>query len=192
MTESRSPAHFERLYRLNPDPWGFQTSIYEQTKYRQTLSALGDRHFRSGLEVGCSIGCLTRLLAPHCDMLLGLDIIEGPLQTARSHCSDQPHVRFQRMQVPVEWPGNERFDLIVFSEMLYFLSSDDIDCCANHVQASLLPAATLLLVNWLGRTDDPTSGDEAAERFIGRTVGTLMVTRQERHEGYRLDVLTSA
>ena len=71
MTGSRAATHFQCLYQANPDPWGFRTSAYEQTKYRQTLSALGDRHFTSGLEVGCSIGVLTRVLAERCDASAG-------------------------------------------------------------------------------------------------------------------------
>jgi 2-polyprenyl-3-methyl-5-hydroxy-6-metoxy-1,4-benzoquinol methylase len=191
MTKSRSATHFERLYQSSLDPWDFGTSPYEQSKYRQTLSALGDRHFKSGLEIGCSIGILTRLLALRCDMILGLDIVEAPLQAARTHCVDHPHVRFQRTRVPAEWP-HQSFDLIVFSEVLYFLAPADIDYCANRVQASLLPNTTVILVNWLGPTDDPTNGDEAAKRFIDATAGMMTVTRHDRYEGYRLDVLQSA
>src|SRR5271166_3514721 len=139
MTGSRSASHFERLYQSNPDPWGFRTSEYEQTKYRQTLLTLGDRDFTSGLEVGCSIGILTRLLAPSCDSLLGVDIVEEPLAAARARCADQPQVRFQRMQVPADWPEGG-FDLMVFSEVLYFLSAADIERCASRVRRSLLPA----------------------------------------------------
>jgi hypothetical protein len=78
MTGSRPAAHFERLYQTDPDPWGFKTSAYEQTKYRHTLSALAGRRFKSGLEFGCSIGILTRLLASRCDTILGRDIVEAP------------------------------------------------------------------------------------------------------------------
>jgi 2-polyprenyl-3-methyl-5-hydroxy-6-metoxy-1,4-benzoquinol methylase len=188
MSGSRSATHFERLYQSNRDPWGFETSAYEQTKYRHTVRALGDRHFSSGLEVGCSIGILTRMLASRCDTLLGIDIVEDPLEAARLRCADQPHVRFQRMQVPAEWPAC-RFDLMVFSEVLYFLAPADIERCATRVRASLLPVAMVVLVNWLGQTDDPTPGNEAAERFIAATAGRLAVGRQERRKGYRLDVL---
>ena len=134
-------------------------------KYRRTVSALGDRHFTSGLEVGCSIGVLTRVLAERCDALLGVDIVEDPLEAARSRCADQPQVRFRRMQVPAEWPEG-CFDLMVFSEVLYFLSAADIERCASRVRSSLLPAGMVVLVNWLGQTDDPTPGNEAAEMFI--------------------------
>jgi 2-polyprenyl-3-methyl-5-hydroxy-6-metoxy-1,4-benzoquinol methylase len=104
---SRAVAHFQRLYDASPDPWGFASNPYEQAKYRETLLALGDRRFASGLEIGCSIGVLTRMLAPHCDALLGVDLVEQPLQAARTRCADQPRVRFQRMQVPAAWPAGQ-------------------------------------------------------------------------------------
>jgi 2-polyprenyl-3-methyl-5-hydroxy-6-metoxy-1,4-benzoquinol methylase len=191
MTGSRPPEHFQRLYQSNPDPWGFKSSAYERAKYQRTVAALGARRFSSGLEVGCSIGILTRMLAPSCDRMLGVDIVEAPLQEARSRCADQPHVRFRRMRVPDEWPA-DKFDLIVFSEVLYFLAPKDIDRCADRVRSSLLPDATVVLVNWLGQTDDPTPGHDAAERFVQATSGALTPVRQDNHAQYRLDILTSA
>jgi 2-polyprenyl-3-methyl-5-hydroxy-6-metoxy-1,4-benzoquinol methylase len=188
MTDSRTAAHFKRLYESNPDPWDFTTSAYEQAKYRHTLRALGRRRYTAGLEIGCSIGILTRMLAPRCDTLLGVDIVEPPLNAARSHCADQPWVQFARVQVPQEWP-DRRFDLIVFSEVLYFLSPPDIDRCASRVIASLLPNATVLLVNWRGRSDDPCTGEEAASLFVNATKGALRAARPHRRAGFRLDVL---
>jgi predicted TPR repeat methyltransferase len=149
---------------------------------------LGDRRFISGLEVGCSIGVLTRLLAGYCDALLGVDLVEQPLAAARLRCAEQPWVRFQRMRIPGEWP-DQRFDLIMLSEVLYFLSPADIERCAERVKASLLPGGTVLLVNWLGQSDDPCSGEEAADRFIAATAGVLRVSQQDRQPRYRLDLL---
>ncbi len=190
MTESRSAAHFQKIYEASADPWGFGSDPYEQEKYRRTLAALGDRRFSSGLEVGCSIGFLTRMLATRCEALLGIDLVEQPLEAARARCADQPQVRFQRMQVPQAWPDG-RFDLIVLSEVLYFLTAADIARCASRVQSSILPGATVILVNWLGQSDDPTPGDEAADRFIRASIGWLRVSNEDRRPGYRLDVLES-
>jgi 2-polyprenyl-3-methyl-5-hydroxy-6-metoxy-1,4-benzoquinol methylase len=190
MIGSRDSSHFARLYQSNPDPWGFQTDPYELDKYRHTVEALGGHRFVSGLEVGCSIGVLTRMLAPECETLLAIDIVDQPLEAAAKRCSDQPWVRFQRMQVPDEWP-DQRYDLIVLSEVLYFLSPSDIDRCVQRIGGSLLPGARVLLVNWLGQTDDPCSGDQAAERFIPAAVGTLTVAHQDRQPRYRLDLLTA-
>jgi 2-polyprenyl-3-methyl-5-hydroxy-6-metoxy-1,4-benzoquinol methylase len=188
MTRSRSAAHFQRLYDASPDPWGFAGDPYEQAKYRRTLAALDDRRFASGLEIGCSIGVLTHMLAPRCEALLGIDLVEQPLAAARARCADQPWVRFRRMQVPEAWPVG-RFDLIVLSEVLYFLAPADIDRTGELVRASLLPGACVILVNWLGHSDDPCTGDDAADRFIAAAAGALRVARQVREPGYRLDLL---
>lgn len=191
MTESRPPSHFQELYQANPDPWGFETSAYERTKYRNSLLALGGRHFISGLEVGCSIGVLTRMLASRCDRLLGVDIVEAPLPAARMRCADMPSVRFARMQVPLDWP-DEPFDLIVFSEVLYFLSAGDIACCARRVLDTLLPGGAVLLVNWTGETGDPSQGNAAPDRFIAGVGGRLRVVYRERQQNYRLELLVGA
>jgi SAM-dependent methyltransferase len=188
MSGSRDSSHFGQLYQSNPDPWGFLTDPYEAAKYRHSLEVLGERRFVSGLEVGCSIGVLTRLLAARCDALLALDIVDQPLQAAAQRCADQPWVRFRQMQVPGQWPAG-RFDLIVLSEVLYFLSPADIDRCAALVAGSVLPNAKVLLVNWLGQSDDPCSGDQAADRFIAATAGKSRIERQDRPERYRLDLL---
>jgi cyclopropane fatty-acyl-phospholipid synthase-like methyltransferase len=190
MIGSRDSSHFAKLYQSNPDPWGFQTDPYELEKYRHSIEVLGEHQFAGGLEVGCSIGVLTRLLAPRCATLLALDIVDQPLQAAAKRCADQPWVRFQRMQVPNEWP-DQSFDLIVLSEVLYFLSPEDIDRCARRTKDSLLPGGKVLLVNWLGQSDDPCSGDQAADRFITSAAETLTVARQDRQPGYRLDLLTA-
>lgn len=187
---SRDAAHFQRLYDSDSDPWHFHTSDYEQAKYRRTLEALPARRFRSALEVGCSVGVLTHLLAPRCEALLGIDIVETPLHAARELCREQPWVRFQRMQAPKEWP-DETYDLIVLSEVLYFLSRKDIAAVADRIRASLDPGGLVLLVNWRGRSDDPCTGEEAATFFIARTSSWLEPQRQDREDSYRLDLLAA-
>ena len=80
-----------------------------------------------------------------------------------------------------EWPEGS-FDLILLSEVLYFLSAADIAATAGLVRRSLLPGGVVLLVNWIGNPVPPQPGDEAAEAFLAAT--DLAVVRQERAEGY--------
>ena len=49
-----------------------------------------------------------------------------------------------------------------------------------------------LLVHWTGATDYPLSGDAAAECFLRAAAPFARVTRQERAECYRLDLLRAA
>ena len=185
---SLGPVHFERLYAATEDPWRFRTSGYEQAKYRTAIEALADRSFRAALEVGCSIGEMTRVLAPRCKAMLAVDIVEQPLTVARAACADQPWVRFVRMQVPQAWPDG-MFDLIVLSEVLYFLSRKDIEAVAARAAGSLAADGVVLLVNWSGRSADPCTGEEAAELFIERTRGWLKPRSHVDGVGYRLDLL---
>jgi chemotaxis methyl-accepting protein methylase len=67
------------------------------------------------------------------------------------------------MRIPCEWP-DERFDLIVLSEVLYFLAPSDIASVADRVAGTLAPDGIVLLVNWRGQVDDPCTGDQAVKR----------------------------
>ena len=186
---TRDAAHFDRLYAANPDPWGFRTSAYEHAKYDATLGALpAGRRFRSALEVGCSIGELTRRLAGRCDRVLGIDLSAAALRAAEAACAGLEGVGFRQAAVPGEWPGG-RFDLVVLSEVLYFMVPGDLAEVARRCVAGLDAGGVVLLVNWTGATDDPLSGDEAAELFIAGVAPRLRPVRQERHEGFRLDLL---
>ena len=110
-------AYFDSLYRANPDPWNYQLSRYESEKYAATVAAL-PRRFTSGLEVGCSIGVLTALLAAHVDDLLAVDVSSVAIASARDRV---PDVRFECRELPEDFPPG-RFELIVFSEVLYYLN----------------------------------------------------------------------
>jgi 2-polyprenyl-3-methyl-5-hydroxy-6-metoxy-1,4-benzoquinol methylase len=189
-SSSREPQHFEQLYRANPDPWNFTTSAYEQDKYDATLSALGTRRFGRALEVGCSIGVLTERLAKHCDQIIGIDFAPSAVEAARARCAPYPGVTIEHMQVPQQWPDG-RFDLIVLSEVLYFLDEADLTkICARTVR-SIRPGGRVLLVNYTGVTDDPISGGAAAAFFITETAPPLQPILQKRASQYRLDLLAA-
>lgn len=188
MTSSHGAEHFRQLYARSDDPWAFRTSAYEQEKYQRTIAALGGRRFRSGFEPGCSIGVLTRMLAGHCDALLAADIVDEPLRTARVFCNDLTWVHFVRMRIPTEWPDG-RFDLIVLSEVLYFLSPRDIAGVAAGVLAAIDTDGVVLSVNWRGHGNDPCGGDEAANIFLSETHPGLYLASSHHTSSYRIDLL---
>jgi predicted TPR repeat methyltransferase len=183
---SRPPDYFERLYAANPDPWDFETSAYEQEKYAATIAALEGRRFVNALEIGCSIGVLTARLAACCDRLLAVDVVDTALAKARARCAGFANVTFENRRLPRDWPAGA-FDLIVVSEVLYFLNREDIDLCATRAAVSLTPGGYALLVNYTEAIDEPCNGDEAAERFIAAS--RLAPVGHVRREKYRIDLL---
>ena len=143
------------------------------------------------LEIGCSIGVLTEALATRCEALLALDVAEAPLGEARQRCAALPHIRFQQMRVPEEWPAGS-FDLILLSEVVYYLDETDVERLASRIRESIAPGGSIVLVHWLGETHYPLTGDEAAERFMASTAAFAQVHHQRRAEAYRLDVLQAS
>ena len=131
------PEYFDTLYTADPDPWKFATSPYERGKYTLTLNAMPKPRYRSALEVGCSIGVLTRSLASRCGTVVAIDAAQTPLAEARRRCADLPSVRFEQMFVPEQWPDGD-FELILLSEVVYYLSREDVGRLAARVIALLV------------------------------------------------------
>ena len=174
------PEYFDALYTADLDPWKFATSPYERGKYTLTLNAMPKPRYRSALEVGCSIGVLTRSLALRCDAVVAIDAAQTALVEARRRCADLPGVRFEHMFVPEQWPGGA-FELILLSEVIYYLSRNDVGRLATRVTSSLAKVGSVILVHWTGPTNYPLSGDEAAALFIERIRPTFVVDRADRY-----------
>ena len=178
---------FDALFREAADPWGFETSDYERDKHAATLEAVGGGPFRSGLELGCAFGTLTRGLLPRCHRLTAVDVSRVALDRARAALPG-PGVRWHRADLPERWPAGA-YDLVVVSEFLYFLQAPEIARLAALVRRDA-PDARLVLVNWTGHNDLPLDGERASALFrqgVGRTGW-----RTVRKDTYRLDVLDQA
>jgi SAM-dependent methyltransferase len=191
--ETWPAALFEALYRADPDPWRVRTSAYEREKYAATLDLIGNGPYRLALELGCSIGIMSRALAARCQRLVAVDAAPAALAHARRHCADVGPVSYHRAFLPDEFPDLPAgsCDLVVISELLYFLSPPDIDRLADRVLAVRRPGGPIVLVNWTGTTDTPCSGDMAADLFIARCRAMgLARDVTERRDGYRLDRLS--
>ena len=194
MSEPRptlGPEYFDALYTADPDPWKFATSPYERAKYTLTLNAMPKPRYRSALEVGCSIGVLTRSLASRCDAVVAIDAAQTALAEARRRCADLPDVRFEQMFVPKQWPDGQ-FELILLSEVIYYLSREDVARLTSRVTRSLSTGGSVILVHWTGPTDYPLSGDEAVALFIERAGSACVVERADRYAEFRVDVLSRA
>ena len=188
--QSLTPDYFESLYSADADPWQFETSDYEAKKYAATLAALPKARYRSGLEIGGSIGVLTALLADRCDSLLSIDVSEQAQQKAIARCQALSNVRFQLMQVPQAYPG-EQFDLTVLSEVGYYWCWEDLKQAQQLMLKHLEPGGHLLLVHWTPYEDyyhNPLSGDEVHESFLALPASQIKHVGDDRAEKYRLDL----
>jgi SAM-dependent methyltransferase len=177
--------YFEDLYAAERDPWQFETSEYESDKYARTIAALEGRRYARGLEVGCSIGVLTRRLAASCDAVLALDVSQRAVATARERQGDLPGVRVERSSLPEDTPDGP-FDLIVCSEVLYYWDRELLEEALEKFSARLEPGGSLLAVHWRPRTATyPLQGDEV--HAVLRERLNLEPTFTDHNERYLLD-----
>ena len=177
---------FDALHRTDEDPWDFATSPYEIAKRAATMAALPDRTFDRSLEIGCSTGYLSEAIARKSRQVLALDVSAVAVARARSRVGDGAPIRFRQAEIPREWPPG-RFDLIVFSEVLYFMDAEEIASCARLARGALAPDGLCLLVNWTGPNDLDLSGLQAAGLFLEAADWTTV--KAQREEFYSLQLL---
>jgi SAM-dependent methyltransferase len=177
---------FEELYARAEDPWRFAESRYERDKYAHTLEMLGGDCFERGLEVGCSIGVFTAQLADVCAELVGIDVSERALARARRRLRGHPRVTLARMTFPEEMPEGS-WDLVVCSEVLYYLDEPAFGLALERLRTALEDGAAVLAVHWRPATSSyPLRGDEVHDRLIAELGGWHVL--DGRRPRYRLDL----
>jgi predicted TPR repeat methyltransferase len=186
VSERLDRGYFERLYAESGDPWNFETSEYERRKYERTLGVLRGRRFRRALEVGASIGVFTAMLAPLCDELVAVDVSERAVAAAKVRLARCPNVWVERRSLPEETP-NGPFDLVVASEVLYYLPREQMLAAQRRFEEVLAPGGALLAVHWRKETRTyPLQGDEVHKLLEAHTRPKKTETIVEPE--YRLDL----
>lgn len=180
--------YFAHMYDGAEDPWGFRSRWYEQRKRDVTVAALTRPRYRRAFEPGCSIGVLTAALADRCDEVVAADVDERAVTTARGALAGHGNVRVERLSVPQEWPDG-MFDLVVVSEVAYYLGPAELDQLLDCAVGSLAPRGTLLACHWRHPVPEyPATGDEVHDRVLARPELNQAVSHLE--EDFRLDLLT--
>jgi len=181
------PDYFESMFRETSDPWDLETSAYEQGKFADSIGALSERAYSNGFEVGCAKGVLTLKLAERCAALLAIDVSETALNAARRRVGHHDQLAFARMEFPKHAP-QDKFDLVVLSEVAYYWDDGDIGRAADWLASHLLPGGDLLLVHFTGETDYPQSGDGAVAKLFAPLDRSMTVRTSHRRPRYRLDL----
>jgi peptidoglycan/xylan/chitin deacetylase (PgdA/CDA1 family)/SAM-dependent methyltransferase len=187
-------ARWERIYR-NEDPWAYG-SPYEQLKYRRTLSLLPRGPIARAMELACSEGWFTVMLAPHVGHLIASDISETALTRARQRCRAADNIDYRRLDMFDE-PLPQDLDLIVCSEVLYDLADRaELARVAARLAAALAPGGRLLTAHAHVLKDDPAStgydwesafGAKVIAETLGGTPG-LALERSLQAGLYRVDL----
>lgn len=152
LIQSKNPAqdrtHFDQIYSQKADPWNYQLEI-QQERYRSALQFLDEipphKKAMRALEIGCSEGRFTQLLAARCDSLLALDISAIALDRAKERCADLPHVKFHEWNLSKD-PSPGVFDLVTVMDVLeYYYSPSALRAARDKIVELIAPGGYLLV-----------------------------------------------
>lgn len=147
----------ERVHRERRDPWLVDSSAYEAAKRAATLDALPRPRYRLAIDAGCSIGRLTVELADRAARVIALDGSPTAVTAARERTARLGHVTVAHADLPGDWcAAIERAagacagaaDLVVVSELGYFLSPRRLAGLLDRACATLEPGGDLVLCHW--------------------------------------------
>ncbi|WP_418125161.1 class I SAM-dependent DNA methyltransferase [Variovorax sp. 160MFSha2.1] len=142
-------SYFDALYAGSEDPYAVRHRWYEIRKRAVLLAALPRARYRRAYEPGCGTGELTQALSQRCDHVLASDFSPHALEIARRRTGSLANVRLERHALPAEWPRDAGgFDLIVLSELGYFLKRDEMRRVAGCCGESLDADGTLVACDW--------------------------------------------
>lgn len=145
--ESAPHSRFAELYEGEADPWQVASSWYERRKRAVALAALPDEHYGLIVEPACGTGAFTRELAARGDRVLAFDPVPVAVQRARAETTGLLHVDIRVGAIPEALPPGP-VDLLVYSEILYYLSDEDLAQTIERSVTALRRGGQLLAVHW--------------------------------------------
>lgn len=139
--------YFADLYANNDDPWAFRTRWYERRKRDLLMASLPRQCYQRVFEPACANGELSASLAERCAELLCQDLDPTAVALARQRLAGLPNASVVTGRLPADWPGG-CFDLIVLSEVGYYLNATDWLQVIEQSVASLTYDGGLLACHW--------------------------------------------
>ncbi len=185
--EGTADAYFDEMWATGDDPWDHAGRWSERRKYALTAAALPRATYDRAFEPGCGIGVLTELLAPRSRSHVAMERAARGAALTRERCAGHPGVEVVEGRIPEDWPPG-RFDLIVLSEVLYYLSDDELDATLDRVDGALVRDGDLVAVHFRPCVPEHArTGDGVHARLLARPGWTRLAHHVE--DGFVLDVL---
>lgn len=190
--------HLRGLYADSRDPWDMESSDYEKAKRAATLAALPRDRYGLCFEPGCSIGVLTAELAQRADRVVGWEPVESAAVTARTRCDELvrsgtlPRGRVTIEQRSLSALHNELgpvgADLVVISEVLYFLPRAELADIISGLCSQAAVGAHVVAVHWKHPVTGWPGGGAETHQVLEAERQLRRLHRDDTHADYLLEV----
>lgn len=178
---------FEKMFAVDPDPWNYATSRFERYKRDVLMRAVGLETYGRGLELACANGENTAVLSSRCLRLLALDASQTAIRLAEARNQGSFRIQFRHAVLPDEMPRGP-FDLIVVSELLYYLRPDDLERLLMQLRQAVAPSGRIVFLHHHLDFDDVSIKPRFVTNRILRAFGSRYRLAY-RHRNGRFDAI---
>lgn len=178
------PPDFDAMYAADPDPWNVRDSWYERRKESVVLALLARERYDHAWDAASGTGDLALALSRRCERVTASDAspravaLTGDLLSGVS--ASVVANRLPEVPALAEPP-----DLVVLSEVLYYLPEADRLRALEAVGAAARPSAELVVVHWRHHPDDAflagAVATEEADRLLRERGWERLVWHDDRH-----------
>jgi predicted TPR repeat methyltransferase len=160
---------FEHKYATHGDYFGYQTKPYEIAKYERTLALM--RQWRRGngaaLEIGCSVGVFTAMIAKDFDRLTAVDIASEALTLAEKQVAGTGHVSYAQGDL-LSLKLGARFDVIFCAEVLMYIREKDATAACRVLDEHLGENGLIIEVSQQDRESGKPKFFHGWDRVLGQ------------------------
>jgi len=140
-----APSYFDRLYKISTDPFSHDTSRYDARKLQRVISLAAEQPHDRVLDVGCGTGVITQALASLSRSVVGIDFSREALRLAALRNANNAAITFLQLDIAAAAVSG-MFDLIVCSEVLYYLKGDQLAAAVRNLRGACVEQGTVLAV----------------------------------------------
>ena len=156
-------SHFDNLFTFDEDPWNVRVSHAERHKRRAVDRMIGSQRLGWGLELGTGNGVTTRALAPRFAHLVAIDGSPAAVELTRRETRAHDNVEVLLRVLPCALPVGA-FDVVVASEVLYYLPAPALTAMLANIYAALKPNGHFISTHhWRCFTDAQSSPARLAD-----------------------------
>lgn len=183
--------NFEAMYQQHGDPWQVHSAWYERRKRHVLLASLPQECYRLALELGCGTGATSAALARRCERVMAVDVSNTAIQQCRQFLRYQrcKNVHTAVVHLPAEWPliASARADLIVVSELAYYLAQPDLEQFLQRCVQSLAKQGDWVMCHYLPDFHDRLQATHTLHQSVSQ-LPQLDVVVQHQDEAFLLTV----
>ena len=155
---SGNASHWDRWY-ATADVASLEANPREQRKFELTLEAVGREPIGRALEIGCGPGSSAPCSLGGARSSLALIFSTVAVAAANARLAAISNARAEVGSLPDHVPEGP-FDVVVCSDVLYYLSAADLRAALARIQSVLAPGGAFIAVHHRHDIGLPSGGDQ--------------------------------